>query len=233
MGAIRTPRACPCRTTRPTPAGLRVGYSPDFGYARVDGAVASAVDEAAAAVEQLGCAVEPADIDCSGAFEAYWPMICANQYAGSRGRFEERGDELSPEARRVYEEGSRLTGRDYAAALGERDRLRAHFDDLFERFDLLVSPTMPTTAFVAGEPVTSVRPPHDGRMWGFPAHSPFTFPINAIGHPAASVPCGRGPDGMPIGLHVVGRRFAEGTILSLAAALERALPWAGDRPPVS
>ena len=215
------------------PAGLRVGYSPDFGYARVDGAVVSAVDEAAAAAEQLGCAVEPADIDCSGAFEAYWPMICANQYAGSRGRFEERGHELSPEARRVYEEGSRLTGRDYAAALGERDRLRAHFDGLFERFDLLVSPTMPTTAFVAGEPVTSVRPPHDGRMWGFPAHSPFTFPINAIGHPAASVPCGRGPDGMPIGLHVVGRRFAEGTILSLAAALERARPWAGVRPPVS
>lgn len=212
--------------------GLRVAYSPDFGYADVNDEVAAAAEAAVQVIEGLGVAVRRVDIDCSRAFEAYWPMICANQYAASGGRFEARGDELSPEAFRVYRHGAELSGRDYATALGELDLLRARFDDLFENFDLLISPTMPTTAFRAGEPVTSVRPPHDSRMWGFPAHSPFTFPINAIGHPGASVPCGRDSVGLPMGLHIVGRRFEEGTILSLAAALERTDIWLGERPPV-
>jgi aspartyl-tRNA(Asn)/glutamyl-tRNA(Gln) amidotransferase subunit A len=92
---------------------------------------------------------------------------------------------------------------------------------------------MPTTAFQIGEPIVSVRPPHDERMWGFPAHTPFTFPINAIGHPGASVPCGFDAGGLPIGLQVVGRRFDEANILVLSAAYERARPWADARSGVS
>ncbi len=215
------------------PSGLRVAYSPDFGYARVDSEVAAAVERAVLTIESVGATMEQVKLDCSRAFEAYWPMICANQYAGSNGRFESRGDDLSPEAFRVYEYGAALTGRDYATALGELDQLKAKFDDLFDRYDLLVSPTMPTTAFRVGEPTASILPPHDTRMWGFPAHSPFTFPINAIGLPGCSVPCGFDSSGLPVGLHIVGRRFEEGVILALAAALERACPWSGTRPTVA
>ncbi len=215
------------------PIGLRVAYSPDFGYARVDKEVAAAVEGAVRTIEDIGGTVEQYDLDCSQAFEAYWPMICANQYAGASGRFESRGDELSPEAFRAYEYGARISGREYAISLGELDHLRARFDDLFDRYDLLVSPTMPTTAFHAGKPLVSVRPPHDSRMWGFPAHSPFTFPINAIGHPGCSVPCGFDSKGLPIGLHIVGRRFEESTVLALASAFERARPWSDTRPVVA
>lgn len=215
------------------PSGLRVAFSPDFGYARVNAEVAAVVDRAVLTIESVGATVEQVELDCSRAFEAYWPMICANQYAGSNGRFESRGDDLSPEAFRVYEYGAALTGRDYATALGELDQLKARFDDLFDRYDLLVSPTMPTTAFRVGEPTASLLPPHDARMWGFPAHSPFTFPINAIGHPGCSVPCGFDSSGLPVGLHIVGRRFEEGVILALAAALERVCPWSGTRPTVA
>ena len=219
--------------TAKAPIGLRVAYSPDFGYARVDSEVAAVVERAARAVEDLGATVERFDLDCSQAFEAYWPMICANQYAGAKGRFESRGDDLSPEAFRVYEYGAGLTGREYTIALGELDRLKARFDDLFDRYDLLVSPTMPTTAFRVGEPIVSVLPPNDVRMWGFPAHSPFTFPINAIGHPGASIPCGFDSNGLPIGLHIVGRRFEESVVLALAAAFEQACPWSDTRPAVA
>ena len=209
------------------PIGLQVAYSPDFGYGCVD------EEGAVRTIEEIGGTVELCDLDCSSAFEAYWPMICANQYAGSNGRFESRGDELSPEAFRVYEYGASMTGHEYAISLGELDQLKARFDRIFDRYDLLVSPTMPTTAFQAGKPLVSVRPPHDRRMWGFPAHSPFTFPINAIGHPASSVPCGFDSFGLPIGLHIVGRRFEESTVLALASAFERARPWSGTRPLVA
>jgi aspartyl-tRNA(Asn)/glutamyl-tRNA(Gln) amidotransferase subunit A len=213
--------------------GLRIAYSPDYGYATVNPEVAESVENAVRALEGLGGGVELVDLDCSAAFEAYWPGICANQYAGAGGKFESRGEELTPETYQVYEYGSRLTAEEYVLSLGAMDQLKARFDDLFECYDLLVSPTMPTTAFQIGEPIVSVRSPHDERMWGFPAHTPFTFPINAIGHPGASVPCGFDAGGLPIGLQVVGRRFDEANILALSAAYERARPWADARSGVS
>ena len=62
---------------------------------------------------------------------------------------------------------------------------------------------------------------------------PFTHPINMIGNAAASVPCGFSSDGMPIGLHIVGRFGDEETVLAASAAFERARPWIGHRAPVS
>jgi Asp-tRNA(Asn)/Glu-tRNA(Gln) amidotransferase A subunit family amidase len=62
---------------------------------------------------------------------------------------------------------------------------------------------------------------------------PYTYPINMIGHPAASIPCGFSSDGLPIGLHIVGRMGDEETILAASAAFEQASPWAHRRPPVS
>ena len=67
----------------------------------------------------------------------------------------------------------------------------------------------------------------------FFGYLPFTYPINAIGHTAASIPCGFSSDGMPIGLHIVGRKGDEATVLAASAAFERAMPWADKRPPVS
>jgi Asp-tRNA(Asn)/Glu-tRNA(Gln) amidotransferase A subunit family amidase len=213
--------------------GLRIAYSPDYGYATVNEEVAASVEDAVRLLERLGADVEHIDLDCSGAFDAYWPLICANQYASAGGKFETRADELTPETHRVYEYGSRVTAEEYARSLGALDQLKARFDDVFENYDLLVSPTMPTTAFLVGEPVASVRPPLDEHMWGFPADTPFTYPINAIGLPGASVPCGFDRGGLPIGLQAIGRRFEEPTILALAAAFERERPWADTRPPVS
>lgn len=214
-------------------SGLRVGYSPDYGYAGVNPEVAAAVEDGVRVLEGLGCVVGPTEVDCSRAFEAYWPAVCANQYAGAGGKFETRPDELTPVTHRVYEYGSRVTAEEYTLSLGARDQLKSHFDDLLQQFDVLVSPTMPTTAFPVGRPEMSVQPPHDQRMWGFPAHTPFTYPINAIGLPGASIPCGFDGAGLPIGLHVVGRRFDEATILAISAAFERARPWAQARPAVS
>ena len=58
------------------------------------------------------------------------------------------------------------------------------------------------------------------------------FPFNMTSHPAASIPCGTTPDGLPVGLQIVGRRFRETDLLRLAARFEEAVPWRGRRPPL-
>ena len=109
--------------------------------------------------------------------------------------------------------------------------MKARMTDLFEEYDLLLSPTACFPAFPNEE--------FPGRIRGgsrFPEqywNGAFTLPINAVGHPAATAPAGFSADGLPIGLHIVGRWGGEETVLAASAAFERARPWIGRRPPVS
>jgi aspartyl-tRNA(Asn)/glutamyl-tRNA(Gln) amidotransferase subunit A len=108
--------------------------------------------------------------------------------------------------------------------------MRARLDSLFESFDLLLTPTMAVTAFPVGKfpQVIGGRPVH--ARWDY---LPFTPVFNLTGQPAASIPCGFSADGMPIGLHIIGRRGEEAAVLRASAAFEKARPWAQFRPPVS
>jgi aspartyl-tRNA(Asn)/glutamyl-tRNA(Gln) amidotransferase subunit A len=63
-------------------------------------------------------------------------------------------------------------------------------------------------------------------------YTPFTRAFNLSGQPAASIPCGFSSEGLPVGLHIVGRRREESTVLRASAAFERVRPWAEHRPPV-
>jgi aspartyl-tRNA(Asn)/glutamyl-tRNA(Gln) amidotransferase subunit A len=83
-------------------------------------------------------------------------------------------------------------------------------------YDLLLMPTVSSPAFGVGlfNPDTQANP------------SPFTYPFNWTGQPAASVPAGFTAAGLPVGLQIVGRHLADGAVLSASAAFERARPWA-------
>jgi aspartyl-tRNA(Asn)/glutamyl-tRNA(Gln) amidotransferase subunit A len=78
----------------------------------------------------------------------------------------------------------------------------------------------PAPAQIAGRPIVDF------------GYTPFTFPFNLTGQPAATVPCGFSSDGLPIGLQIVGRRLDDATVLRAAAAFEAARPWAAKRPPI-
>ena len=114
---------------------------------------------------------------------------------------------------------------DYLSAMRDRDRVRSLMSQFHQRYDLLLTPSLPLTAFEAG--VDAPADPH-GESWA--NWTPFTFPFNLTGQPAASVPCGFS-GGLPVGLQIVGRRLADLGVLRAAAAFEKARPWADKRPP--
>ena len=211
--------------------GLRIAWSPDYGHATVDPEVAEGASKAASVFEELGCSVEEIDFPVESPFEIWWTLSCANSYASNGDLLASRADELTWYAREALEYGATVTGAAFTRAMGRMDQVKAQMADLFEKYDLLLSPTMPSTAMPVGQYPegigdTEAQPGY----WRF---LPFTHPINIAGHAAASVPCGFSSDGMPIGLHVVGPRGGEGTIIAASAAFERARPWAQKKPPVS
>ena len=211
-------------------SGLRIGWSPDFGYAAVDPEVVDVCGRAAQVFAEIGCEVSDSGFTLDAPQEAFRVLFAVNTYATSGYLLHDHGDELTDYFRANMEYAATLTASDYARAVGELDTVKMRFDDCFENFDLLLSPTMAVPAFEIEQHPATI----DGQQVDpFFGYLPFTYPINAIGHTAASIPCGFSSDGMPIGLHIVGRKGDEETVLAASAAFERAMPWHDKRPPVS
>ena len=127
------------------------------------------------------------------------------------------GDDGPPDT--VDDEVADATEADYVAALEARVELSMVVDRILESTDVLVTPTLPLDAFEAGRNVPRGWSDDRWMTW-----TPFTYPFNITGHPAISVPCGVSDRGLPVGLQLVGRKFEDGRLLGLAAALEQVLP---------
>ena len=210
--------------------GWRVAYSPDLGYAQVDGEVAGICRAAAGVFEELGAHVTEATPAWGNPVDAMWngiwvPGIGSGHdlfdWDGQRGHVDDNLIELMHEA-------ERLTGTD----IGEADVFRGAMWDAFAEFmtgyDLLVTPTLADAAF----PLTQFAP---DRLLGKPLRHQvldwiLTFPFNMLTTPAISVPAGFTADGRPVGLQITGRQRADAAVLCAAANFERARPWAQHRP---
>ena len=212
--------------------GIRVAWSPDLGSAAVDSEVLEVVRGAVKVFEELGAAVEPADmhLDYGELTSALLALSGISGYL-MRGRvFEEHGDQLVPYVHRNLSKGKVISGLQYAQASSVLEQHRASIGGLFTQYDLLLTPTMAVAAFplrqrpevIGGKTVDQER-----------GYNPFTFPFNMSGNPAASIPCGFSPEGLPIGLQIVGRNGDEVTVLQASAAFEEARPWTDKRPAVS
>jgi aspartyl-tRNA(Asn)/glutamyl-tRNA(Gln) amidotransferase subunit A len=210
-------------------AGLRVAFSPTLGYAAVRPDVRAVVERAAARFSDLGCSVEAIDPPMESPWailDLIWASAMAGYFAQS---FDRVRDLLDPGLVNVIERGDRIMAKDLMAAQLRRN---AYFQDMrqfMERFDLLLTPTLPVTAFRAGADAPEADAPDRETPLDW---TPFTYPFNLTGQPAATVPCGFGDDGLPVGLQIVGRWKDDTTVLRAAAAFEEAQPWAGQRPPI-
>ena len=210
--------------------GLRLAWSPDFGFGAVDPEVVEVTSRAARVFEDLGCELGEAELVLDEPFDPFWTLFSGIVYGRYTAVLDQHRDKLTDYALECMERGESLRASDYVSALGYVDVLKAQFADVFERYDLLLSPVMAVPAFPVGSPPSEI----DGRsVDAFAGAFPFTYPINMIGYTAASVPCGMSSDGLPIGLHIVGRPGDEATVLAASAAFERARPWAHLRPTVS
>jgi aspartyl-tRNA(Asn)/glutamyl-tRNA(Gln) amidotransferase subunit A len=207
-------------------SGMRIAFSPDLGYAPVASDVRAAVARAVDTLADLGAAIvtAPLSVPADILETTLKPIGYTEQATAAMARTPEQLALSEPEFRALVMQGLGYRGTDYMAATHRRAALREQFRRLFESCDLLVTPSVATTAFAAGTlGVDSIDGHAVDRHLGW---SPFSWPINLAGLPAASVPCGFDRDGLPIGLQIVGSWLGEEAILHAAAAFEDAKPWA-------
>jgi aspartyl-tRNA(Asn)/glutamyl-tRNA(Gln) amidotransferase subunit A len=209
--------------------GLRVAFSPDLDGQRVDPEVAAIVRSAALAFQELGATVE--EVTCGFADSHRIIRLLWNAHeAGNYGRYlAEWRDRMDPGLVASIEDGLRYSVVEYVEARAEKLAYCDSVRPLFEKYDLLLTPSVSVTAFEVGRLNPPDWPQH---AWDWFPWAGFSYPFNFTGHPAASVPAGFSAAGLPVGLQIVGRRNADLTVLQASAAFEEARPWAVRRPPV-
>ena len=202
-------------------ADLRIAFSPALGHARNDPEVEDAVATAAAVFADLGATVETVDpdiADCADAFHVLWFTGAAKVIEGFGPGAIERVDPRLREA--IGEFGADASASAYLDATATRMDLGVRMGAFHDRYDLLLTPTMPIAAFPKGQDAPDGWPSTLWTSW-----TPYTYPFNMTQQPALSVPCGFTRDGRPVGLQVVGPRHADALVLRAGRAFERATDW--------
>jgi len=201
--------------------GLRIAYSPDLGYADVDPEIAALVRKAAGRFEELGAQVQEAN----PGFENALPMFTTHWFAGAaallRAFSAEKAKLVDSGLREVARQGAKIPMLDYLDAAMKRGQLTGLMNRFHEKYDLLLTPTLPLAAFEAGKEVANLLKEKRWTDW-----TPFSYPFNLTQQPAASVPCGLTRKGLPVGLHIVGPRYADALVLRAARAYESVEPSA-------
>ena len=198
--------------------GATVAYSPDLGFAEVDPEVAAVVAAAVRKLDAAGLRVVEADpgfADPRDAFEQMWAAGAATLLSsfpdGAR-------DRVDPGLGRMWDRGLELGAVDYLQARAVAAEIGIIMGAFHAAHDVLVTPTMPITAFEAGHDV-----PPGSSMDSWPQWTPFTYPFNLTQQPAISIPAGVTSSGMPVGLQIVGARHSDEFVLALARFAELVL----------
>ncbi|UCH69572.1 MAG: amidase, partial [Candidatus Bathyarchaeota archaeon] len=213
------------------PKELRVAWSIDLGYAVVDSQVRAIVKKAVKVFEGLDWKLEEAHPKFGNPEPIFSTMIVAETAAALTDAMEEWGNKIDPPLARLVEYGKDVSATDYLKATFQRKELWEKVYKFFEKYDLLLTPTLAVPPFAIEEGMgPRVIDSKEVSILGWMA---FTFPFNLTGQPAASVPCGWTKEGLPVGLQIIGRRFDDVTVLGAAAAFEEASPWAQKRPSIN
>ena len=209
------------------PSGLRVGWSPDLGFAVVQSDIGEVAYDAARVVEELGLRFDELKTGLPElGFD--WGLMNAFEMLG---RLAPLLPEHEHEFGRAFLKGTlagrRMTPELFGDLRRRRELLNRWCADAFERFDLLLTPTMPFDPPPAAGPFPAET---EGRKQPAASAGSFTIPFNLSWHPAASVRAGFSRAGLPVGLQIVGPRHRDDLVLQAARAFEQARPWQTDWP---
>ena len=208
--------------------GVRIAWAVDLNNLPFDRRVKQIVNGQRKTFEALGCLVDEAAPDLRDADEVFRVMR-ASSFELRLGGFERKL--LKDTVLQEIEKGVRLTGPQLSRAAVQRTQLYHRVRTFMEQYEFFVLPVAQVPPFDLNQPyVTEI----DGvKMDSYIDWMKSCYFISVIGNPAISVPCGFTPEGLPVGIQIVGRHRADWPVLQLAHAFEQATGFGKHRPVLS
>ena len=209
-------------------AGLRIGVIARAGNPRVQAEMAAHTAESAAVLVGLGAEAEVIE-DTIDWIEMPGRVLYQGNYAVAMAKhLPEWRDRMDPSLLAFMERGGAFTMAQFREGQFARTRLYRTVQALFQRYDVLMSPTITRTALPAGFDAAHDEVEIDGERCGITRQgwSAYVYPFNLTGHPALTIPSGMAADGLPTAVQLIGPWGADTDLLRLGALLEEARPWA-------
>ena len=211
--------------------GTRVAWFKDLGGVPFDARVRAVVDRHRKTFESLGCIVEQAEPDFAPAEISFRVLRAWNSAATYGVRFKEHPEAFKDTLKGEIEEGLRLTGTDLARAETAHGQIWRRFQAFLEKYEYFVLPTTQLPPF-------DVNTPYPTEIAGVKFDNYIDWMkscwyISATGNPAASVPGGFTPEGLPVGVQIVGRDKEDFSVLQIAHAFEQATGFGKQRPAIA
>jgi amidase len=213
---------------RSDPSGLRIAWSRDLGDLPVAPEVTAVLEQSRSALTAMGCVIEDVEPDLTDADEAFEVLRALGYVQAFAALLEAHGDQLKDTLAENTRFGLSLTGDRVARALTLQTEIFHRMRSLLERYDALALPVSQVAPFDVE--VEWVRQIAGVEMGSYIEWMRSCSRITVTAHPAISVPAGFTPDGLPVGLQLVGRHRDETALLRLAAAFEAATGFGGRRP---
>ncbi|TCK29177.1 amidase/aspartyl-tRNA(Asn)/glutamyl-tRNA(Gln) amidotransferase subunit A [Ancylobacter aquaticus] len=218
--------------------GLKVGFAPTLcelvPHPDVDRRVrtgAAAFAEAGAEVEDIGTAIAYHYADIERIWAGLYDVFAADTARGLRGLDFDidspQRELLSPSLLTLIERGMSMSAMDFQSYNHERSGVMDAVEALFDRYDLILAPTNLVAAIPNVEAFgETFGPPRIGDLAVNPTIGwSLTYLFNLTGNPIASVPVGFSPEGVPVGMQIIGPRHGDAAVLAASAAFERHMPW--------
>ncbi|MDZ7851765.1 MAG: amidase [Halomonas sp.] len=199
--------------------GLRITYSPDLGFARVDAQVAERVRKAAHRLTLLGAEVEEVDPDIASPLDTFKKLWSTASLVVWEGLDERQRELLDPGLVADAHRADEWRAVDLFCALTERARLTERLEHFNQRYHLLMTPSVTIPPFALNHNVPPGSGMHDWEEW-----AGFSYPFNLSQQPAASVPCGFTDDGLPVGFQLAGGKHDDVRVLRVCHAFMTAYP---------
>ena len=227
--------------------GMKIGIPKEYIGEGINEEVKKAILDVAKKYEELGATVEECSLDVGKFATAVYYIIACAEASSNLGRFDgirygyrtekfdslrdiyknSRSEGFGPEVKRriilgTYVLSSGYYDAYYKKAQKVRTVIKKAYDDLFEKYDLLLTPTSPTTAFKIGEKMSNPLEMYLADIC--------TVPVNIAGLPGMSVPCSLDSNGLPIGFQLIGKAFDEETIFRAAYTYEQNTNFRENKP---
>jgi amidase len=209
--------------------GVRIAWFKDLGGTKFDSRIRDAANTQRRAVESLGCVIEEAEPDLRGADEAF-NILRAWNYAANYGELaKSHRDQIKDTVLWEIDRGSTLTAADVSRAESLHSQLWNRMRVFQQKYEYFILPTTQVPPFDITEPyVTEIE---GVKMETYIDWMKSCYLISILENPAISVPCGYTPEGLPVGLQIVGRHRDEFSVFQLAHAFEQATVSNRRRPP--
>lgn len=204
--------------------GVQFGLPSSFYYEEVDAEIVSLVHQAASVMSSLGCVVDEVDIPgAEDAEQAARRIIWAEALAIHEERLATNPERFGEDIRRRLASGHEVSGPDYARYVQTGREWRRRLEGVFERFDFLLVPTSGRVAPRAAESETIETTRLMTRL---------TYGWTLAGLPVLALPCGFSSAGLPVGLQLVGRPWAESDLLAVGSCFQQETTWHVRTPPL-